>query len=82
MSDKEITQKCAVLALLESGDKIMADRGFDIHELLPTRVSLNMPPFKGAPNQLTPVEAGETAHIVSVRIHVDRAIGCVEIIIF
>ena len=32
----------------------------------------NIPPFKGAWDQLTPVEAEETAHIASVRIHVER----------
>jgi len=78
VSDKEITQKCGVLALMEPGDNIMADRGFDIHELLPPGVSLNIPPFKGTRDQLTPVEAEETAHIASVRIHVERAIGRVK----
>ena len=56
VSDKEITPKCGVLALMETVDNIMADRGFDIHELLPPGVSLNLPPFKGTRNQLTPAE--------------------------
>jgi len=78
VSDKEITQKCGVLALMEPGDNIMADKGFYIHELLSPGVSLNIPPFKGTRDQLTPVEAEETAHIASVRIHVERAIGRVK----
>ena len=78
VSDKEITQKCGVLALMEPGDNIMADRGFDIDKLLPPGVSLNIPPFKGTRDQLTPVEAEEMAHTASARIHVERAIVCVK----
>jgi len=59
---------------MEPGDNIMADQGFDIHELFPQGVSLNIPPFKGTRDQLTPVEAEEMAHIASVRIHVETAI--------
>ena len=31
VSDKQITRECGVLALLDSGDNVMVDRGFDIH---------------------------------------------------
>ena len=61
VSDKEITQKCGVLQLLEDGDNIMADRGFDISNILPPGVSLNIPPFKGNRSQLTAEETEETA---------------------
>ena len=71
VSDKEVTQKCGVFALMEPGDNIMAGRGFDIHYLLPPGVGLNIPPFKGTWNQLTPAEAEETAYIASLKIHVD-----------
>ena len=56
----------------------MADRGFIIADILPQGVTLNIPPFKGSPEQLTPEEAEETAKIASVRIHVERAIGRVK----
>ena len=78
MSDKEITQKCGVLQLLEDGDNIMADRGFDISNILPPGVSLNIPPFKGTRIQLTAEETEETARIAAVCIHVERAIGRVK----
>ena len=45
VSDKEITKKSGVLALLKNGDNIMANRGVDIKEILPPGVSLNIPPF-------------------------------------
>ena len=63
---------------MEPGDNIISDRGFDIHELLSPGVSLNISLFKGTRDQLTTVEAEETAHTASVRIHIERAIGCVK----
>ncbi|XP_065064833.1 uncharacterized protein LOC135691031 [Rhopilema esculentum] len=78
VSDREITLKSGVLSLLEPGDNIMADRGFNIFDILPCGVSLNIPPFKGSRSQLTPQEAEETANIAAVRIHVERAIGRVK----
>ena len=56
----------------------MADRGFDIDDMLPPKLSLNIPPFKGQRDQLTAEEAEETARIAAVRIHVERAIGRVK----
>ena len=53
----------------------MADRGFDIDDMLPPKVALNIPPFKGQRDQLT---AEETARIAAVRIHAERAIGRVK----
>eukprot|EP00795_Rhopilema_esculentum_P015925 gene15925-biopygen5309 len=67
--------KVGVLALLEDGDNLMADRGFDVKDILPPGVTLNIPPFKGTRAQLTANETEETARIASVRIHVERAIG-------
>lgn len=78
VSDKEITLKSGILSLLEDGDNVMADRGFDIQGILPAGVTLNIPPFKGRRDQLTPTETEETARIASVRIHVERAIGRIK----
>ena len=61
--------------ILEKGDIIMADYGFDIADILPPGVTLNIPPFKGQRDQLTAEESEETARIASVCIHVERAIG-------
>ena len=75
VTDKKITVECGILKLLEKGDNIMADRGFDIADILPPGVTLNIPPFKGERDQLTAEESEETARIASVRIHVERSIG-------
>ena len=74
ISDKELTQQCGILDLLQPGDSVMADRGFNIADLLSARgVDLNIPPRKLEP-QLTENELVEIRRIASVRIHVERAI--------
>ena len=45
VSDKQITRERGVLDSIESGDNIMVDRGFDIKEIVPEDVTVNMPPF-------------------------------------
>ena len=73
ISDKRLTQMSGILDLLEQGDSVMADRGFDIQDdLTPVGVALNMPPFLKGKTQLDANEMVETRRIASVRIHVER----------
>ena len=74
ISDKKLTSECVFLKSLEPGDLIMADRGFNIQDILPPAVSLNVPPRSTELGQLTESERTITKRIVSVRIHVERAI--------
>ena len=53
----------------------MVDRGFDISNIVPDGVTVNMPPFLAGRDQVTAAETEETMSITSVRIHVERAIG-------
>ena len=70
-----MTQDCGLIDLLEPGDVVMADKGFDIQHLLaPKKAILNIPPFMGGKEQLTLEEEADTRRIASVRIHVERAI--------
>lgn len=74
ISDKELTRRCGILDLLEQGDSVMADRGFNIEEELALiGVQLNIPPFLRGKDQLTERELIETRRIASLRIHVERA---------
>ena len=45
---------------------------------MPDGVIVNMPPFVGGRYQMTAAETEETMTIVSVRIHVERAIGRIK----
>ena len=67
-SDQKITRPCGILNLLEPGDSLNADRGFDIAEYLPEGVALNISPFLN----------GKTRRIASVRVHVERTIERVK----
>jgi hypothetical protein len=79
ISDKALTEKSGLLDLLEPGDNVMADRGFDIHSTLSSRgITLNIPPFLGSRQQLTSQEVLKTRHIASLRIHVERAIDRIK----
>ena len=45
ISDKELTSQYGLLDLLEDGDSVMEDKGFNIADLLNARsVTLNIPP--------------------------------------
>ena len=74
ISDKALTRQSGILDLLESGDSVMADRGFDIEEDLTLRsVHLNIPPYLRGKTQLWAKEVMVTRRIASLRIHVERA---------
>ena len=51
--DKQITNDCGILDLLEAGDSVMADKGFEIAGDLPQGVTLNIPPFLGGKDHLS-----------------------------
>ena len=55
----------------------MADR-FEIDDILPEGVTLNIPPFKGSHSQLASQAVEDTINIASVRIHVEQAIGRIK----
>ena len=75
ISDKEITRCSGILDLVEAGDSVMADKGFDIEDLLREKnVSLNLPPFLESRSQFSAAEVQQTKMIAKVRIHVERAI--------
>lgn len=59
------------LPLLESGDIILADKGFTIGDLLPGHIGLNMPPFIASNAQMTQKEFFKTQQIAASRIVVE-----------
>ena len=73
ISDQAITEQSGLLECLEHGDSVMADKGFDIKDLLlEYGVRLNIPPFRQGEMQMTPEDLMSTKKIAGVRIHVER----------
>ena len=61
------------------GTSLMADKGFDIQDLLVSSgVKLNIPPFKRAGQQMAPEDVQRTQRIAKVRIHIERLIERVK----
>jgi len=73
ISDKKLVEVSGLLDKLEPGDKIMANKGFLIQEMLVPR--LNVPPLLKSKSQMSVIM---TKKIVQLRIHVERAIGRVK----
>ena len=79
VSDKNLTENSGLLHKLLPGDVVLADRGFDIAELVGTvQAKLHIPAFTKGKSQLSALEVEETRSIANVRIHVERVIGCVK----
>ena len=79
ISDREIVIRSGFLSQkLEDGDTVMADKGFQIEDLLPLGVKLNIPPFLGGDSQMSAEDVTRTQQIARVRIHVERAINKIK----
>ena len=79
ISDKKLVEQSGLLDKLEVGDEIMADKGFDIQDLLaPIGVKLNIPPFLSSSSQFSCEDILRMKKIAKLRIHVVRAIGRIK----
>ena len=66
-----------LLDLLETGDEIMADKGFQIQDLLaPLGVRLNIPPLLSSNTQMPVDDVFHTRKIAHLRIHVESYRTC------
>ena len=78
-SDQFICQDSGFYKLLEYGDEVMADRGFQIQEdLLYYYCRLSIPPGARIKAQMTKTECSKTKDIANLRIHVERAINRIK----
>lgn len=79
MSDKVITEECGILDKLMPGDLVLADRGFNIYELVAEcSAYAKLPAYTKGKTQLSPREVHNSRELAHVRIHVERLIGLVK----
>lgn len=79
ISDREIVLRSGILSQsFDDGDSEMADKGFQIQDILPLDVNLTIPPFLGSDAQMSPEDVVRTQQIASLRIHVERAINKIK----
>lgn len=77
-SDRYIVEHSGFLSYIEEGDLIMADKGFNIGDILAKRKAyLNTPPYLKS-KQFSAEEVRAAKKTAKVRIHVERAIGRVK----
>ena len=75
-SDRAIFEKSGILNVLEKGDTILSDRGFNVKDLLDEHdIVLNVPTSLKGKSRLTPAERSYSQHVSTRRIHVERLIG-------
>ena len=79
VSDKYLTHQSGFLRLLEPGDTVLADRGFDIADDIGLHGGdLAIPAFTRGKSQLTQREVEFSQRLARVRIHVERVIGLMK----
>ncbi|KAK3908527.1 E3 ubiquitin-protein ligase UPL6 [Frankliniella fusca] len=82
ISDRKLLLKSGLLDHLVEGDAVMADRGFDVEDILnEIGVDIIIPPFVGKGKKNIPFTARElvgTKMIASSRIHIETFIGKIK----
>ena len=78
-SDRYITETCGLIDKLQYGDNLMADKGFNISDLLVSRGSkLMIPPFLRDRGKFSNKNCRLTSKIAKARIHLERAISRIK----
>jgi hypothetical protein len=80
ISDKQLTEVSGVMDLLEEGDAVAADKGFQIEDLMHSIgcVAIFPPKRRRGETQHTTEAAMDTARQANLRIHVERAFARVK----
>jgi hypothetical protein len=75
-SNKMITRDSGYLDNIRANDLILADRGFDVSDLVGMKgAEVKIPTFTRGRSQLTALEVESTRSLAHLRIHVERVIG-------
>ena len=79
VSDAKIFKESNLVSMLESGDKIMADKGFPDVKLQEEQITIIPPRAKRNQEQFSKEELENCKKIASARIHVERVIQRIKI---
>lgn len=75
-SDRQIVERSNLGRLCEPGDSIMADKGFNVQDLMALHdVHVNIPTFLKKTNRFHPKALSRDRKIASKRVHIERHIG-------
>ena len=75
-SDRQICERSVLTNICDTGDSIMADKGFNVQDLFaPQNVTINIPTFFKKKNRMTGKTVLKDRRISSKRVHVERIIG-------
>nr|XP_037872963.1 uncharacterized protein LOC101736528 isoform X2 [Bombyx mori] len=75
-SDRQIVERSKLLQICDSGDSIMADRGFNVQDLFASKgISINIPSFLKGKSQIPGVQLKIDQKLASQRVHIERLIG-------
>lgn len=77
-SDRQIVERSKLLQICDSGDSIMADRGFNVQDLFASKgISINIPSFLKGKSQIPGVQLKIDQKLVSQRVHREQLISYV-----
>ena len=80
VSDRQMIERSNLLEIVEPGDVVMADKGFNVQDLFALKdVTVNTPTFFQKKNRMTPDTVAKDKKISSKRVHIERIIGCAKI---
>ena len=75
-SDRQIVERSSLPSLCDSGDSIMADKGFAVQDMFaPFNVQVNIPTFFRNKNQMQSKTILHDRKVSSKRVHIERIIG-------
>ncbi|XP_062535329.1 uncharacterized protein LOC134204527 isoform X2 [Armigeres subalbatus] len=78
-SDRFIAKDCGFLDILEQDDVVLADKGFDIKDMIASKGAiLNIPTFLRKDVQMNPLNMEQDKQITCLRAHVERLIGVLK----
>ncbi|XP_070184198.1 uncharacterized protein [Littorina saxatilis] len=78
-SDRQIMERSSLPGLCDGGDSVMADKGFNVQDMIaPYDVQVNIPAFFSK-NRLTEKQVLDDRKVSSKRVHIERLIGHSEL---